>query len=311
MDSFSHKPVMLNECIDALQIKPDGIYLDGTLGAGGHSSEILRRLTSGRLIAIDRDLLAIENAEKTLAWAGDKLSLVHGNFSDIGAILKSQGVTEVSGMLFDCGLSSPQIDSPDRGFSYTADAPLDMRADRTQSLTAGEIVNTWSENDIRRILRDYGEERYANRIAKAVIARRANREIATTLELVEIIRGAMPAKALREKQHPAKRSFMGLRIAVNAELDALHEMMESATELLAKGGRLATISFHSLEDRIVKRAIAAREKGCTCPRGLPVCACGFVQTLKSVGKNPKVPSEAELAENPRARSAKLRVAERI
>lgn len=311
MESINHKPVMLEECMDALRIDPGAVYVDGTFGYGGHGGEILRRLANGRLIAIDRDLQAIENAKKSFGWAGDKLTLVHGNFRELGSILDSLGLSEVSGMLFDLGVSSPQLDEPERGFSYMADALLDMRADETQALTAREIVNTWPEAELRRILRDYGEERYAGLIARAIVDRRREREIMGTLELVEIIRGAMPAKSLREKQHPAKRSFMALRIAVNSELEALRELMETAPGYLAKGGRLAVITFNSLEDVIAKAAIRSREKGCTCPRGLPVCACGFVQTLKSVGRQPLTPGEAELRDNPRARSGKLRVAERI
>lgn len=308
---FVHKSVLLEECIEALNIRPDGIYVDGTLGMGGHSLEIAKRLTTGRLISVDRDTRAIERAGKRLAEVMDKVTLVHGNFGDIGDILDELCIEKADGMLFDLGVSSPQLDETERGFSYMTDAPLDMRMDETQKLTAREIVNTWPEETLKRILYDFGEERYAPRIAGAISARRKQKEIETTLELVEIIKSAMPAQALREKQHPAKRSFQAIRISVNDELQAISQMMETAANRLNIGGRLAVISFHSLEDRIVKNAIASREKGCTCPRDFPVCTCGFVQTLKSVSRKPIIPGQEELDSNPRARSAKLRVAERV
>ncbi len=306
-----HFSVLLNECIENLKIKPEGIYLDGTLGLGGHSYEIASRLTTGRLIGIDRDETAIERAGKRLAPFGDRVNLVHGNFSDAAAILDDLGIQGVDGMLFDLGVSSPQLDEVQRGFSYMADAPLDMRMDGGESLSAYEVVNRWDENRLNRILWDYGEERYARRISRAIVERRERKAIETTLELVDIIKGAMPAAALREKQHPAKRSFQAIRIAVNDELGAIAAMMETAPDKLDKGGRLCVISFHSLEDRIVKAGIAARENGCTCPREAPICTCGFVQTLKSVSRKPILPSAGELELNPRSRSAKLRVAERV
>ena len=306
-----HVSVLLDECIENLNIKPDGIYLDGTLGMGGHSYEIASRLSGGRLICIDRDETAIERAGRRLAPFGEKVKLVHGNFSDAAAILDSLGVTGVDGMLFDLGVSSPQLDEAERGFSYMADAPLDMRMDRSGDLTAWDVVNTWEEGRLNRILWDYGEERCARRISAAIVKHRENKPIETTQELVEIIRSAMPAAALREKQHPAKRTFQAIRIAVNDELGAIAEMMESAPDKLNKGGRLCVISFHSLEDRIVKSGIQARERGCTCPREAPVCTCGFVQTLRSVSRKPILPSKEEIERNPRARSAKLRVAERV
>ena len=306
-----HFSVLLNECIENLNIKPGGVYLDGTLGLGGHSYQIASRLTTGRLICIDRDETAIERAGKRLAPFGDKVTLVHGNFSDAAQIIESLGIPGVDGMLFDLGVSSPQLDEIERGFSYMGDAPLDMRMDAGDSLTAYEVVNTWPEERLNRILWDYGEERYARRISRAILEHRARKPIATTLELVEIIKGAMPAAALREKQHPAKRSFQAIRIAVNDELGAISQMMETAPDKLNKGGRLCVISFHSLEDRIVKSGIAARENGCTCPREAPICTCGFVQTLKSVSRKPILPSAEELEQNPRSRSAKLRVAERV
>lgn len=306
-----HVSVLLNECIENLNIQPGGVYLDGTLGLGGHSYQIASRLTTGRLICIDRDETAIERAGKRLAPFGDKVTLVHGNFSDAAQIIDSLGIHGVDGMLFDLGVSSPQLDEIERGFSYMGDAPLDMRMDAGDSLTAYEVVNTWPEDRLNRILWDYGEERYARRISRAILERRAKKPIGTTLELVEIIRSAMPAAALREKQHPAKRSFQAIRIAVNDELGAISQMMETAPDKLNKGGRLCVISFHSLEDRIVKSGIAARENGCTCPREAPICTCGFVQTLKSVSRKPILPSSEELEQNPRSRSAKLRVAERV
>lgn len=306
-----HIPVLLEECIKYLNIKPDGIYVDGTLGMGGHSEAILQRLTTGRLISIDRDTYAIERATERLVPYADRLTIVHGNFRDLPEILDEQGVDLVDGMLFDLGVSSPQLDEGGRGFSYMVDAPLDMRMDKSDNIDAWFIVNRWPEDKICRILRDYGEERHAARIARAIAKRRQEQEIKTTLELVDIIKSAMPAAALREKQHPAKRSFQAIRIAVNDELGAVASLMETAPDRLKVGGRIAVISFHSLEDRIVKSAIQSRENGCTCPREAPVCTCGFVQTLKSVTRKPITAGGEELELNPRSRSAKLRVAERV
>ena len=306
-----HIPVLLDECIKYLNIRPDGVYVDGTLGMGGHSEAILQRLTTGRLIAIDRDAEAVRRASARLAPYADRLTIVHGNFRDLDAILDEQGESAVDGMLFDLGVSSPQLDEADRGFSYMTDAPLDMRMDASDNMDAWFIVNRWPRDKIERILRDYGEERFAPRIAARIAERREEREIQTTLELVEVIKSAMPASALREKQHPAKRSFQAIRIAVNDELNAVHALMDSAPDRLKPGGRLCVISFHSLEDRIVKNAIHAREDGCTCPREAPVCTCGFVRTLKSVTRKPITAGGEELELNPRSRSAKLRVAERV
>ena len=306
-----HIPVLLDECIKYLNIRPDGVYVDGTLGMGGHSEAILQRLTTGRLIAIDRDAEAVRRASARLAPYADRLTIVHGNFRDLDAILDEQGESAVDGMLFDLGVSSPQLDEADRGFSYMSDAPLDMRMDPSDNIDAWFIVNRWPRDKIERILRDYGEERFAPRIAARIAERREEREIQTTLELVEVIKSAMPASALREKQHPAKRSFQAIRIAVNDELNAVHALMDSAPDRLKPGGRLCVISFHSLEDRIVKNAIHAREDGCTCPREAPVCTCGFVRTLKSVTRKPITAGGEELELNPRSRSAKLRVAERV
>lgn len=311
MSEPRHISVLLNECIENLNIKPDGIYVDGTLGLGGHSFEIASRLTSGRLICIDRDETAIERAGKRLECFGDKVTLVHGNFSETADILKRLGIDAVDGLLYDLGVSSPQLDEIERGFSYMGDAPLDMRMDSGDTVKASDVVNTYSEDRLNRIFWDYGEERYARRISAAILKYRAEKPIETTLELVDIIKSALPAAALREKQHPAKRCFQAIRIAVNDELGAISRMMETAPDMLSIGGRLCVISFHSLEDRIVKCGIAARENGCTCPREAPVCTCGFVKTLRSVSRKPILPSEEELENNPRSRSAKLRVAERV
>ena len=307
---FTHKPVLLDECIDALKIRPDGVYVDGTLGRAGHSREIAQRLTTGRLLCIDRDMAAIDAAKERLAPWMDRVTLIHGNFSELGDALREAGIAGADGMLFDLGVSSPQLDDASRGFSYMQDAPLDMRMDLTAPLTAREVVNAWSYEELRRILFEYGEERYAPAIAKAIVRRRETAPIETTLELVDIIKSAMPPVALREKQHPAKRSFQAVRIAVNGELDALPPMLNAAAEHLNPGGRLAVITFHSLEDRIVKRAMQDLSRGCTCPPAFPVCVCGKKPKVKVLTRKPIVSGEAELEENPRARSAKLRVAEK-
>ena len=307
---YTHNSVLLDEWIEGLAIRPEGTYVDGTLGRAGHSREIARRLTTGRLVCIDRDMAAIEAAKERLAPWMDRVTLVHGNFADLGELLEQAGVDRADGMLFDLGVSSPQLDDAARGFSYMQDAPLDMRMDTSAVLTAGTVVNTWSYEELRRILFEYGEERYAPAIAKAICRVREDRPIATTLELVEVIKEAMPAAALREKQHPPKRSFQAIRIAVNGELDALPPMLEAAVDKLSPGGRLAVITFHSLEDRIVKRAMQDMARGCTCPPEFPVCVCGKKPKLKLLNRKPIVSGEAELADNPRARSAKLRLAEK-
>ncbi len=311
MNAPQHKSVLLDECIEYLNIKPDGIYVDGTLGLGGHSEGILRHLTSGRLIGIDRDENAIAYASERLKPFGDRFTPYKANFAEIGSVLDTLGIAKVDGMMFDLGVSSPQLDDAKRGFSYMQDAPLDMRMDGQSPLTAREIVNTWSEGELKRILLVYGEERYSGRIAAAICAERERQPIETTAQLAQIIRQAMPAAALREKQHPAKRSFQAIRIAVNDELGSLEQMLQQAENRLAPGGRLLVISFHSLEDRMVKEAIRSREDGCTCPKEFPVCVCGFVPTLKSVTRKPVMPTAQEVEENPRARSARLRIAERI
>lgn len=308
---FQHKSVLLQECIDALNIRPDGIYLDGTLGGAGHSSQIARRLTEGgRLIGVDRDRTALAAAKERLAPYADRVTLVHSNFAEIDAILDSLGIPAVDGMLFDLGVSSPQLDDASRGFSYMADAPLDMRMDKDDALTAGEVVNTWPQGELRRILYDYGEERYAPQIAAAICRAREKAPVETTLELVDIIRSAMPAQALREKQHPAKRSFQAIRIAVNDELGAVSRMMQAAVGRLNPGGRLAVITFHSLEDRIVKSEMQQAARGCTCPPEFPVCVCGRKPQVTVLTRKPIVSGEEELERNPRARSAKLRICEK-
>lgn len=306
-----HKSVLLDECIEGLAIQPDGIYIDGTLGRAGHSREIAKRLTTGRLICIDRDQAALDAAPARLEGMMDRVELVHGNFGDLAQILDNLALERADGMLFDLGVSSPQLDDAARGFSYMADAPLDMRMDQSDALTARVVINEWPQEELRRILYQYGEERYAPAIAAAIVRARGHSPVATTLELVDIIKSAMPASALREKQHPAKRSFQAIRIAVNDELAAVDRMISAAVPRLSQGGRLCVISFHSLEDRIVKNGFAAFAKGCTCPPDFPVCVCGKQPTIRLVNKKPIVSGEAELGENARARSAKLRIAEKL
>ena len=308
---FVHKSVLLHECIEGLAIKPDGIYLDGTLGGAGHSLQIAKRLTTGRLIGIDQDKIALAAAGERLAEVADRVTLVHSNFRRLDEVLQELGISGVDGMLFDLGVSSPQLDDGARGFSYMADAPLDMRMNREDSTTAYEVVNHWSRDELKRILWNYGEERYAPLIAAAIERRREEKPIETTLELVDIIKGAMPAQARREKQHPAKRTFQAIRIAVNDELGAVSDMMDKAVDLLNPGGRLAVITFHSLEDRIVKTSMQTAAKGCTCPPEFPVCVCGKKPRVKVITRKPIEAGQVELEENPRARSAKLRVAEKL
>ena len=311
MSEFTHRPVLLDECIEGLNIRGEGVYLDGTLGRAGHSEQIVRRLTSGRLICVDRDRAALDAARERLAPWLDRVELVHSNFDRGDEILDRLSVSGVDGMLFDLGVSSPQLDDGTRGFSYMQDAPLDMRMDREEGLTAAEVVNSWPREELRRIIAQYGEERYAPQIAGAIARRRADKPIETTLELVEIIRGAMPPKALREKQHPAKRTFQAIRIAVNDELACVERMLRGAVPRLNRGGRLAVITFHSLEDRIVKTGLAEFARGCTCPPDFPVCVCGRTPEIRLVNKKPILPGPGEIEENSRARSAKLRVAEKL
>ncbi len=311
MSDFHHISVLLQECIDGLNVKPDGIYVDGTLGGAGHSSRIAARLQGGRLIGIDRDRVALQAASERLAQFGDTVTTVHANFCQIDRVLDELNIPGVDGILLDLGVSSPQLDDASRGFSYMADAPLDMRMNNEDRLTAEEVVNTWSYEQLRRILFDYGEERYAPQIAAAICRVREERPIHTTMELVDVIRSAMPAAALREKQHPAKRSFQAIRIAVNDELGAVRQVMDTAISKLNPGGRLAIITFHSLEDRIVKNGMAEAAKGCTCPPEFPVCVCGKKPLVKLITRKPITASDEELEVNPRSRSAKLRVCEKI
>lgn len=310
MSEFHHVSVLLEECIAGLNIKPDGIYVDGTLGGAGHSSRIAAQLTTGRLIGIDRDPVALAAAEERLAPWKDRVSLVHANFCQLDQALDSLGIARVDGILLDLGVSSPQLDDGQRGFSYMADAPLDMRMNAEDTLDAHFVVNHYSYEELKRILYDYGEERYAPQIAAAICRRREEREIRTTLELVDIIRSAMPPAALREKQHPAKRTFQAIRIAVNDELGSVAKVMEAAIPRLNPGGRLAVITFHSLEDRIVKSAMANAAKGCTCPPNFPVCVCGKKPQVDLITRKPIVSGQEELDQNPRARSAKLRICEK-
>ena len=310
-NEFHHVSVLLEECIEGLAIKPDGTYVDGTLGGAGHSSRIAALLTTGRHIGIDRDPVALKAAAERLQPWADRVTLVHSNFCEIASVLEDLGIEGVDGILLDLGVSSPQLDDGDRGFSYMVDAPLDMRMNNEDVLSADTVVNTWSYEDLKKILYEYGEERYAPKIAAAICSHREVSPIRTTLELVDIIRSAMPPAALREKQHPAKRSFQAIRIAVNDELNSVAKVMEDAIPKLNKGGRLAVITFHSLEDRIVKNAMANAAKGCTCPPNFPVCVCGKKPLVKLITRKPIVSGEEELERNPRARSAKLRICEKL
>lgn len=314
---FHHKSVLLDECLEGLAIRPDGIYMDGTLGGGGHSSEIIRRLDSGRLIGIDRDMDAIRAAtariEKITEETGGRFDALHGNFHDAKDLLQSIGVTEISGALLDLGVSSYQLDEGSRGFSYHADAPLDMRMDRSQGITAADIVNEWSEQEISRVLRDFGEENWAVQIARVISDRRKKQRIETTGQLVDIIDAAIPKKIRQQGDgaHPARRTFQALRIAVNDELAPLEQAIRDIADLLEPGGRLCIIAFHSLEDRVVKNTFKSLADPCTCPKNFPVCVCGKKPTVKVITRKPITASEEELKENPRARSATLRIIEKL
>ena len=308
---FAHRSVLLEPCMDALAIKPDGIYVDGTAGGGGHSFEIARRLTTGRLIAIDQDEAAIKAASAKLAPLGERAQVVRSNFRYISDVLDTLGIEKIDGVLLDLGVSSYQLDTPESGFSYMADAPLDMRMDMRSEKNAYHVVNTYGEAELRRILFDYGEERFAGRIASRIVEARAEKPIETTGELTSLIKSAIPAAAREGGHHPAKRSFQAIRIEVNSELDVIRPALESAAARLKKGGRMAVITFHSLEDRIVKQTFADMASGCTCPKGLPVCVCGKVPEVKVISRKPILPDAEELENNPRSRSAKLRVAEKI
>ena len=309
---FSHVSVLLRECIEALNIKPDGIYVDCTAGGGGHSLEIVKRLTAGgRLIAIDRDEDALRAAGERLADYADRVTFVHSNYAMLQSVLADLGIPKADGVLADLGVSSYQLDTAERGFSYMQDAPLDMRMDREQPLSARDVVNTYSEEELRRILYDYGEEKFARNIAANIVKRRSERPIETTLELAELVKGSMPKAAREGGHHPAKRTFQAIRIEVNAELSSIPPALDAAVHALNPGGRVAVITFHSLEDRLVKQKFAALSSGCTCPREFPVCVCGKKPVVRVITKKPVTAGEDELEVNPRSRSAKLRVAEKI
>ena len=308
---FSHRSVLLDECIEALDIKEDGIYIDGTAGGGGHSFEIAKRLTTGLLIAVDQDADAIEAAGKRLAPYGDRVKIVRDNFCNLDSVCASLGIDKIDGLLLDLGVSSYQLDTAERGFSYMADAPLDMRMDKRAALDAYRVVNEYSEAELKRIIWEYGEERFSGRIAARIVKERANKPITTTGELVQLIKSAMPAGVREGGSHPAKRTFQAIRIEVNKELNVIAPAIDSAVNLLDEGGRIAIITFHSLEDRIVKETFAEAASGCTCPRDFPVCVCGKKPRLRLVNRKPILPSAEELAENHRSHSAKLRVAEKV
>ena len=308
---FSHRSVLLDECIEGLNIQPDGIYVDGTAGGGGHSSEIATRLDRGRLIAIDQDETAVAVASERLARFGDRATVVRSNFCEVADVCRNLGIEGIDGLLLDLGVSSHQLDTPERGFSYNADAPLDMRMDKRKSLSAYEVVNTYEEARLRKILFEYGEERFSAAIAAAIVREREKHPIESTAQLSHLIKYAIPPAAREGGHHPAKRSFQAIRIEVNAELDVIEPAIRDAVSLLRSGGRVAIITFHSLEDRIVKQTFADLARGCDCPKSLPICVCGKKPVLRLVNKKPILPSAEELAENPRSRSAKLRVAEKL
>ena len=310
--SFSHRPVLLSECIQGLAVRPDGIYVDGTAGGAGHSFEIASLLSDhGRLIALDQDETAVKVASERLSVFGERARVVHSNFRELDSVCRMLGVERIDGFLLDLGVSSYQLDTAERGFSYQADAPLDMRMDKTNPLSAKEVINRYSEDRLKNILWQYGEERFAPRIASAIVRARESAPILTTGELVKIIKGAIPAAAREGGHHPAKRSFQAIRIEVNAELDVIEPAIRAAAAKLSPGGRIAIITFHSLEDRIVKQTFASLASGCTCPPGFPVCVCGKKPILKLVNHKPITASPEELETNPRSRSAKLRIAEKI
>ena len=309
---FSHRSVLLEECMEGLAIRPDGIYVDGTAGGAGHSAEIASRLgEGGRLLALDQDETAVAVATQRLSRFGERARVVRSNFRQVEEVCRDLGIDHIDGMLMDLGVSSYQLDTAERGFSYQADAPLDMRMDARNPLSARTVVNDYSEDDIRRILFEYGEERFSARIASNIVRAREQAPIETTGELVEIIKRSIPAHARDGGHHPAKRSFQAIRIEVNAELDVIAPAIKSAVRLLNPGGRIAIITFHSLEDRIVKQAFADLASGCTCPKSFPVCVCGNKPKVKIVTRKPILPSAEELEINPRSRSAKLRVAEKL
>lgn len=309
--AFVHKSVLLDETVSSLRVRPGGVYVDGTLGGGGHSLEIAKRMAGqGRLIGIDRDEAAIEAAGERLRDMGELVTIVRGNFDRMPSIVQALGIQRVNGIILDLGVSSYQLDTADRGFSYLQDAPLDMRMDQREKRKAGDIVNGYSEHELFRIIRDYGEERFAQIIAKHIVAERERKRIETTGELASIIRASIPKKVQATGGHPAKRTFQAIRIELNGELTALEDSLDGMINLLDDGGRIAVITFHSLEDRIVKAAFRRNENPCTCPPDFPVCVCGKKPKGFVVTRKPVIPSEEETAENPRAKSAKLRVFER-
>lgn len=307
---FKHKSVLLNETIDGLNIKPDGIYVDGTLGGGGHAYEVCRRLgEKGSIVGIDQDAAAIEAASARLKDFGEKVTIVRSNYCDMKSKLHELGIDKVDGIVLDLGVSSYQLDTAERGFSYREDAPLDMRMDTRQKMTARDIVNDYTEADLYRVIRDYGEDKFAKNIAKHIVQARAVKPVETTAELSEIIRASIPMKFQKKSGHPAKRTFQAIRIELNRELDVLRDSLDDMIDLLNPGGRLCIITFHSLEDRIVKSAFRKNENPCTCPPDFPVCVCGKKSKGSIITKKPIVPSEEELEYNSRSKSAKLRIFE--
>ena len=310
--NFSHKSVLLFECIEALNIRNGYTYVDCTTGGGGHSLEIAKRMgKDSKLICFDQDTDAIKAAKERLIEFSDRITFVNENFSSLGSVLEDLKVDNLGGVLADLGCSSYQFDTPERGFSYMNDAPLDMRMNKDDPLSAYNVVNEYSESDLRKIINDYGEERFAGRIAAGICRARSESKIETTFQLSEIIKSAIPAAARVNGPHPAKRTFQAIRIEVNAELDVISPMVASAADKMISGGRIAVISFHSLEDRIIKHAFKELSTGCTCPRDFPVCACGKTPKIKEISRKPILPSDEELLENPRSRSAKLRIAEKL
>ena len=308
---FKHRSVLLEETVNGLNIRPDGIYVDGTLGGGGHAYEICRRLgDKGSIIGIDQDEAAIEAAGIRLKDFGEKVTIVRSNYCEMKSVLHGLGIDKVDGIVLDLGVSSYQLDTAERGFSYREDAPLDMRMDRRQTMTARDIVNDYSEKDLYRVIRDYGEDKFAKNIAKHIVIEREKRSIETTGQLTEIIRGAIPMKFQKKSGHPAKRTFQAIRIELNRELDVLKDSLDDMIDLLNPGGRLCIITFHSLEDRIVKSAFKKNEDPCTCPKDFPVCVCGKVSKGSILTRKPILPGPEEMEENSRSKSAKLRIFER-
>ena len=308
---FSHRSVLLDECMEGLDIKPDGIYVDGTAGGAGHSSEIAKRLEGGMLIAIDQDETAVAVATERLNRLGKNTNVVRSNFCEIANVCRELEIREIDGVLLDLGVSSYQLDTAERGFSYNADAPLDMRMDTQSPFSAYNVVNEYSAEELKKVIYNYGEERFAPKIASAIVKQREKKPIETTGELVDIIKSAMPSAAREGGHHPAKRTFQAIRIEVNGELAIIEPTIKDAVGLLNEGGRIAIITFHSLEDRIVKQTYVDLASGCTCPKNFPVCVCGKKPEVKVVSRKPILPSAEELEVNPRSRSAKLRVAEKI